>query len=281
MLLSAKQKLLLLLYLLAALLLTVFLCLVREASTGIPVLSYHQINDTEQNSMTVPTDVFQQQMAYLAENGYHTITPDELTAFLTDNQPLPDKPVLITFDDGYRDNFTNAFPVLKKYHMTATIFLVSDYMDRFDKYLTWQQVKELSEYGIAMESHTLSHYVLTDLSPASLHQQLEGGKLATEWYTRQFTEYIAYPCGSVNESVLQEVKNCGYKGGFTVNYNLVQPGDNPYLLSRVPIFGNNRYGLLRFKLRLHGAPLWGRLEHLRLNLLNQGYLHLAQLIWLP
>lgn len=278
---SPKQFIFPCLFVIVTLLLTVFFALVRESATGIPVLSYHQINDEEHNQLTVPVAEFDEEMAYLHDHGFHTITPDQLHAYLTEDAPLPEKPVLITFDDGYRDNYTNAFPILQKYGMTATIFLVSDYMDRFDNYLTWQQVQEMSEAGIYMGSHTLSHFELTGLSPADLHLQLEGGKLATEWKTRKFTEYIAYPCGSVNDEVLAETKACGYKGGFTVRYGLIQKGENPYLMDRVPIFGNIKHSFLKFKLRLYGAPLWGRLETLRLHIKDSGHPTLARLIWLP
>lgn len=281
MLLSPKQWCLILLYLFLALLLTCCLFFVREAATGVPVLSYHQVNDTDNNALTVPTAEFERQMSYLHNEGYHAITPDQLNDYLNSGSPLPDRPVLITFDDGYRDNYENAFPILKKYDMTATIFLVSDFMDRFDNYLTWAQVQEMSEAGIYMGVHTLSHFELTGLSDSDLNQQLEGGKLAIEWKTLKFAEYIAYPCGSYNDKVLAHTRQYGYKGGFTVRYDLVHPGDSPYLLSRVPIFGHNSRSFLKFRLRLHGAPLWGRLERLRAMLIRTGHPTAAALIWLP
>lgn len=279
--LSPKQWCLIFLYLFLAFILTCCLFLVREAATGIPVLSYHQINDMDCNAMTVPVAEFERQMAYLHDTGWHTITPDQLTDYMNKGTPLPPRPVLITFDDGYRDNYENAFPILQRYNMTATIFLVSDFMGRFDKYLTWPQVQEMSEAGIYMGSHTLSHFQLTDLSDEELHQQLEGGKLAVEWKTLQFAEYLAYPCGSYNDKIIEACRQCGYKGGFTVNYNLVHAGDNPWLLSRVPIFGHTPQPFLKFRLRLHGAPLWGRLERLRAALVQNGHTTIASLIWLP
>ncbi|MGM9540213.1 polysaccharide deacetylase family protein [Anaerovibrio sp.] len=281
MLLSPKQWCLILLYLFLSLLLTCFLSFAREAANGVPVLSYHQVNDTDNTPLAVPTAEFERQIAYLHDAGYHAITPDQLTGYLNNGSPLPSKPVLITFDDGYRDNYENAFPILKKYHMTATIFLVSDFMDRFDNYLTWAQVQEMSEDGICMGVHTLSHFELTGLSDSELNQQLEGGKLAVEWKTLKFAEYIAYPCGSYNDKVLEHTRQYGYKGGFTVRYDLVHAGDNPYLLSRVPIFGHNSHSFLKFQLRLHGAPLWGRLERLRALLIRTGHPAAATLIWLP
>ncbi len=281
MLLSPKQWCLILLYLFLAFLLTCCLFFAQETANGVPVLSYHQVNDTDDNALTVPTAEFERQIAYLHDEGYHAITPDQLTDYLNNGSPLPEKPVLITFDDGYRDNYKNAFPILKKYDMTATIFLVSDFMDRFDNYLTWAQVQEMSEAGICMGVHTLSHFELTGLSDSELNQQLEGGKLAIEWKTLKFAEYIAYPCGSYNDKVLEHIRQYGYKGGFTVRYDLVHPGDNPYLLSRVPIFGHNSHSFRKFWLRLHGAPLWGRLERLRALLIRTGHPAAAAIIWLP
>lgn len=281
MLLSPKQWCLILFYILLSFLLTCCLFFMREAANGVPVLNYHQVNDVDNNALTVPTEEFERQMSYLRNEGYHAITPDQLNDYLNNGSPLPEKPVLITFDDGYRDNYENAFPILKKYDMTATIFLVSDFMDRFDNYLTWAQVQEMSDSGIYMGVHTLSHFELTGLSDTDLDQQLEGGKLAIEWKTLKFAEYIAYPCGSYNDKVLAHTRKSGYKGGFTVHYDLVHPGDNPYLLSRVPIFGHNSHSFLKFKLRLHGAPLWGRLERLQAMLIRTGHPTVAALIWLP
>lgn len=281
MLLPPKQWCLIIFYLLLAILLTCCLVLARESADGIPVLSYHQINDTDCDALTVPVAEFERQMAYLHDAGWHAITPDQLNDYLENGTPLPSKPVLITFDDGYRDNYENAFPILQKYHMTAVIFLVSDFMGRFDKYLTWPQVQEMSEAGIYMGSHTLSHFKLTSLSDDEVRQQLEGGRLAVEWKTMQFSEYIAYPCGVYDAKIIEQCRQCGYKGGFTVSYDLVHAGDNPYLLSRVPIFGHTAHTFLKFRLRLHGAPLWSRLERLRAALIQNGWTAAASLVWLP
>ena len=220
-------------------------------------------------------------MAYLKAEGYTSITPEQLSNHLKYGSPLPPKPVMITFDDGYRDNYTNAFPILKKYGFTASIFLISDFMDRFENYLTWAQVQEMSEAGINMESHTLSHVELAGLPHDELYNQLMGGKLATEWKTLKFVKYMAYPCGTMDEASMAAVKDCGYDGGFTVRYDLVHSWDDPYEIPRVPIFGNFEGSFMRFKLRLHGAPLFGRLERLRKYLLNNGHSTLATLFYLP
>ena len=279
--LNKKNALLLSLYALLTVMLVFVLWSIRESERSIPVINYHQINPVDKDALTVPPHVFAAEMKYLHDNGYHTISPDELYAYLTSNTPLPPKPILITFDDGYEDNYTYAYPILKEYNMKATIFLVSDYMDRFDKYLTWQQVYEMSANNIYMGSHTLSHYELTPLSTQDMDIQLVGGKLAVEWHTFRFCEFIAYPCGSFNTQVLSETKKAGYKGGFTVYYDYVRAGDDPYKLSRIPIYGNLRLPMLRFWIRLKAAPVVGRLERLRASLLESNHDILAEFIPTP
>lgn len=278
---TLKQRCLIVFYLIAAILFACFLCFVRDTATGIPVLNYHQINDKDHNALTVPVADFEREMAYLKADGYTSITPEQLSDHLKYGKPLPEKPVMITFDDGYRDNYTNAFPILQKYGFTASIFLVSDFMNRFDNYLTWEQVQEMSEAGINMESHTLSHVELAGLSHDELYKQLIGGKLATEWKTLKFVKYMAYPCGNMDVAAMTAVKDCGYEGGFTVRYDLVHPWDDAYEMPRVPIFGNVQGSFLRFKLRLHGAALFGRLERLRAQLLQNGHTFLGNIVWLP
>lgn len=276
-----KNKITTITYVVFCLFLMLCLWSIRESKDGIPVLNYHQINPSEKSPLTVPTDDFEAQMQYLNNHGYNTISPDELQGFLLDGRPLPDNPILITFDDGYADNYQYAYPILKEHNMKASIFLVSDFMGRFDNYLTWDQVYEMSENHIYMGSHTLSHFELTPLEQRELVNQLVGGKLAVEWKTFKFCEYIAYPGGFYNQQVLSEVKKAGYKGGFTVFNDYVRQGDDPYTMNRIAIFGSQHLVMPRFWIRLHMAPLVGRLERFRAKVIDAGYPALAELIFIP
>ena len=82
---------------------------------GVPVLNYHQVNDTYKTPLTMTTADFEEQMKYLYDNGYHAITQEQLLQYINGSGILPDKPVLVTFDDGYVDNYENAYPIMKKY----------------------------------------------------------------------------------------------------------------------------------------------------------------------
>ena len=171
------------------------------AANCVPVLNYHQINDTENNALTVKVEQFDKQMQYLADNGYHTITPADMLDCWENGKQLPDKPVIITFDDGYRDNYINAFPILEKYGLKASIFLITDYVSLYPNYVTWDMAKEMQESGlIDLESHTLSHTELTGLeSSEDVVRQLQESRNALQYRLGKPAFFIAYPCGSYDD----------------------------------------------------------------------------------
>lgn len=260
----------------------VVISLFQSAKGGIPVLNYHQINDTEKNALTVNTEQFEAQMKYLSENGYTAITPADMLDAWENGTQLPEKPVIITFDDGYLDNYNHAFPVLEKYQLKATIFLISDYVNTYPNYLTWSAVQDMQQSGlIDFESHTLSHEELTkapDLDEAK--HQLTGSKQAIEWNLGKQVNFIAYPCGEYNDDIEQATKDAGYRAAFTVNYGLAEPGEDPFILDRVPIFGSNSHTLARFKLRLTLAPLFAPLNKVKMEL-REDHPTLASFILVP
>ena len=129
-----RKKLICLLALFVAAVIAAAASLAYAYRGGIPVLNYHQINSKDHNSLTVSTEQFAAQMDYLAENGYHTITPDEMADALENGTELPDNPILITFDDGYLDNYKNAFPVysvpkLGGQHAAYLVAALKEYQD--------------------------------------------------------------------------------------------------------------------------------------------------------
>lgn len=256
--------------------------LMYGAARSVPVLNYHQINDTAENALTVHVDQFEKQMKYLADNGYTAITPAEMLDAWQNGTPLPDKPVVITFDDGYVDNYKNAFPILEKYNLRATIFLISDYVGMYPNYLTWSQISEMQDSGrIDFESHTLSHKQLDATSPEETKNQLEGSKQALEWHLGKTINFIAYPCGSYDDDLIRMTREAGYRAAFTVNYGLSDASENPFVLDRVPIFGSNRHTFLRFKLRLAYSPIFAPLAKLHKDLKEKDYVFLARLIPTP
>lgn len=250
---------------------------------GIPVLNYHQINDRDHNALTLSTAEFDAQMKYLAENGYHTITADELADHLENGASLPDHPILITFDDGYIDNYNNAYPILQKYGLKGSIYIITDYLNVYPNYLTWEIAQEMQDSGsIDIQCHTMTHVALSELgSPEELYHEAVDSKRAIEEHLQKSVTSIAYPCGAYNDEVQRVIKEAGYRTAFTVNYGLDYPSDDHYALNRIPIFGCTSHSFLRFKMRILFTPLFSHLHNLRTNLLHDGHETCSHLILVP
>lgn len=220
---------------------------------NIPILNYHKV-DILNHALSVSPQEFEEQMEYLYKNGYHTITPDQLMAYLKSCKELPDKPILITFDDGYLDNYTNAYPILKKYGFTATIFLVTNLVNHDDRFMTWDQVREMQKNGIVFGSHTANHKSLTALSKKEIMSELSESR---DELTRQLgkaPKYFAYPTGTYNPEIEEMVRANKYKAAFTIEYGQVGADSDLYSLRRIPIFKGQKT-FRSFFIRLNGAPI--------------------------
>lgn len=208
---------------------------IEEDPRTVMVLNYHKVAN-EHMSLSVTLSDFEQHMKWLKELGYNCITPEQLYAFITEGAELPEKPVLITFDDGYKDNYTNAYPIMKKYGYTGTIFVVTSYLGVYDNYLTWAQVKELQDNGFSIQSHTYSHKSMTETSDEDISQELIKSREAIKEKLGTDADFMAYPTGTYNLHIADLVKKAGYKGAFTIKYDNVSRDSNVYAIERVPIF---------------------------------------------
>ena len=226
--------------------------------TGVPVVNYHQVNDKFNTALTMTTADFEEQMAYLRDNGYHSITQEQLTAYLKGEDDLPDKPVLITFDDGYIDNYQCAYPIMKKYGMRGTIFVIINFLDQ-PNYLTTAQMQEMAQNGMEFGSHTITHKRLTNMDQARVHRELTESKKILEQKLGKPVTFLAYPEGKYNNMVKQETQACGYDAAFTVNTGRDFSWDDHYELDRVPFFeGPASYKHFQFRLifSAFAAFLW-------------------------
>ena len=221
------------------------------------VLNYHKV-DHMNHSLSVQPPDFEQQMAFLKDNGYHTITPHEMYMAFTDGAPLPSNPVLITFDDGYADNYTYAYPILKKYGMKAAIFVITSLMGK-PGYLTWGQAAEMEAGGlVSIESHTVNHGSLTELTDEQVRYELTEAKHDIEQRLGKEVEFLAYPTGAYNLHIASLVQEAGYKGAFTVRYGNMDRSGNFYAIERVPIFHTSDT-FASFLERLKFVPLFERI----------------------
>ena len=279
--LSCKRFLLSLLCMVSLLIVAGFIQI--RTATGIPVLNYHPVEPKDGNPLTLWPEQFEAQMEYLAAEGYTTITIDEMMDALENGTSLPEKSVIITFDDGYADNYEYVYPILKKYGFKATIFLIYDFTNTYPNYLTWDQVAEMKDSGlIHFESHTMTHANLAELTSVDelRHEIADSHDLLSEKLGYDM-HYIAYPGGRVNEEIERITSAAGYRGGFTVHYGLSTPAEGRYQMDRIPIFGANMHTLTRFKLRLAFAPLIAPLEDLRLDFRTWGLSWIADWMLIP
>ena len=197
-------------------------------------------------------------MAYLKENGYNTINTDQLYDYMVNGAELPENPIMITFDDGYEDNYQNAYPILKKYGFTGTIFVITDFVSNQPNYLTWEQIKEMKANGMDFQSHTASHKSMTELTEAQLKDELTKSKQTLDTQLNQDTKFMAYPTGTYNLYIAKLVNDAGYRGAFTIKYGNVDRASNIYALERVPIF-HTENTFLSFYERMHYVPVFERL----------------------
>jgi peptidoglycan/xylan/chitin deacetylase (PgdA/CDA1 family) len=172
-------------------------------------------------------------MRWLSGHGFHAVTPLELFDALERGRPLPPKPVLITFDDGYRDVLGKAAPVLHRLHMPAVAFVITDRISGPDpSFLTWGMLARLERLGVAVGSHTVSHRDLTTLSGADLATELGGSRRALERHLGHPVQWLAYPAGAEDAVVLAAARRAGYVLGLTTRPGTSQPADDPLELRR-------------------------------------------------
>lgn len=203
----------------------------------VPVMMYHNVGYTDKPRMNYVTpENFAKHMAYLHKHHYHVIAFSELADSIRERKALPRNSVVITFDDGFMDNYTNAFPILKQYNFSAIIFVVTDIINKPD-FLTWDQIKEMEKSSISFGSHTRLHTYLPSLDKAEQRNQIQVSKEILEQQLGHPIEYFAYPSGGFNDSILSILKEAGYKGACTTNRGY-RGFNDPYMIKRIRL-GNN------------------------------------------
>jgi peptidoglycan/xylan/chitin deacetylase (PgdA/CDA1 family) len=216
----------------------------------VPVLMFHHIESAaeaklnHQTSLAVTPEFFAQDMEYLKTHGYTTIFPRDLVNFFDNNVPLPKKPVMITLDDAYEDNYVNAYPILKQYGFKATIFTPTGLVDNPD-YLNWDQIREMNGSGLVyFANHTWSHHN----SAGSLELQdkeirLADGQLAEK--SQNTDKIFAYPYGNPSVDAEKILLKYGYKLAFTTSPGSVMCKGKRFILPRTRMgnAGLNHFGL--------------------------------------
>lgn len=219
---------------------------------SIPILMYHSISEDERGLFKVSKDNFYKHMRYLKDNGYKTLSLDDLYSNLTKGVPFSDKSIVITFDDGYSDNYKNAYPILKEFGFKATIFVITDYIADKSYFMSKDQLKEVNLNGIDIESHTTNHSKLDKLSKEDRVKNLKESKNSIEKLLKKEVKYISYPFGKYSKEVIEDLKDGGYKMAVTTKGGVanisVSDIDELYKLKRVFISGYTDVKGLRKKI---------------------------------
>jgi peptidoglycan/xylan/chitin deacetylase (PgdA/CDA1 family) len=152
-------------------------------------------------------------MDFLDQHGYHTISPDQLVAYLNNGATLPDKPILITFDDGDSSQWTNAIPELRRHHFTATFFIMTVVLDKL-YYLTSEQVQALDRMGMTIGAHTWDHHRVTRYADSDWETQITAPTAQLAELTGHPIKYFAYPYGLWNDEAIVHLKQAGFVAAF-------------------------------------------------------------------
>lgn len=209
----------------------------------LPVIMYHSINpDTKNGSLLVVTpDNFRRQMRFLKDHRYKVISLEEAADFIKNKKRPPSRSIAITFDDGYLDNYTYAFPILKEYNFPATIFIVVNEVGLPpENRLSWSQIRVMQESGlVTFGSHTISHPNLEGIiSQAALKDQIDGSKKILEEKLGGAVNTFAYPGGKFTKEARQAVIDAGYKLGVATNPGRVVADNDIFLIKRLRISKN-------------------------------------------
>ncbi|MGG1550825.1 polysaccharide deacetylase family protein [Paenibacillus ferrarius] len=205
-----------------------------EHGVAIPVLNYHSIGVAHGNPYVLHPDAFARQMNYLAAQHYTPLTLDAFVRVLAGQMPSPNKPVLLTFDDGYANNAETAMPILREHHFPATLFLSTGLVD-LPGYLSWQQVRELAEANWDVMPHTVTHPHLPKLDQAHQRAEIMDARRKIEAVLGKPAPVFAYPYGEYNRTTLRILRKNGFRYAFSTDDGWATNRQNPYKLKRIVV----------------------------------------------
>jgi peptidoglycan/xylan/chitin deacetylase (PgdA/CDA1 family) len=211
----------------------------RDVST--PILMYHVINPPPAGApfpgLYVPASEFAEQMRALAQDGFHAVTLDELQSHWSEGSPLPVKPLVITFDNGYQSQYTNALPVLSQLGWRAVENIQLTGLPPSQGGLSEAQVRGLLSAGWELDTQGISHADLIALDAAQLREQVAVSRQTLQRRFHVPVSWFCYPSGHYNATVIAAVREAGYLGSTTVVPGWAGPGNDPYRLPRLRVLG--------------------------------------------
>lgn len=220
-----------------------------------PVIMYHKIDGNSAISrLSVSPENFKRQMYFLKNRHYNVVKLEDLAEIVKKNK-IPPRTIAITFDDGYENNYTNAYPVLKQLGLHATIFIIPALVGTED-HATWSQILEMSESGvIAIGSHTMTHPWLPTQPVQKLDSEIKDSKAAIESHLNREVSAFSYPSGGFNKDVRKKVVEAGYKIAVATNPGKKYPKHDIFAMKRLRISSTSD-NLLVFWFEITGFYTW-------------------------
>jgi peptidoglycan/xylan/chitin deacetylase (PgdA/CDA1 family) len=233
----------------------------------VPVLMYHHVNNHKGDMVTITPETFEMQMHYLNKAGYKTLNTGELISHINGTLQLNEKSVMVTFDDGWIDNYVFAYPVMKKYGIKATIFLVTSWIDNAGNaghvndsdiptheesssllmknkgqkvVLNWDMIREMKESGLVeFHSHTQNHMKCHHLNGNDLLEEVQQSKKRIEGRLGSDCTCLCWPMGRYNDLAVKTAEEAGYKALFTTNYGVVNENSDLFAIQRIAVKDSN------------------------------------------
>ena len=211
---------------------------------GLPILTYHSLDDSGSVISTSPS-TFRMQMKFLAENGYQSLPLSDASGYIREKKPFPDKAFVMTFDDGYQNNYTRAFQVMQEFSFKATIFLISAYCEKSwsgdessletQPMLSWSEIREMHRYGIEFGAHTATHPDLTRIPIAEAEREIKQSKAEIQDRLGGEVTTFAYPFGTFDASV-RELARREFHAACSTRLGKVEVADDPFSLKRIDMY---------------------------------------------
>jgi peptidoglycan/xylan/chitin deacetylase (PgdA/CDA1 family) len=242
---------------------------------------YHHVNQHKGDLVTVSPKVFEGQMRHLSKAGYETLTLDQLAAYVESRFMPPRRAVVVTFDDGWIDNYLYAFPTLRAHSIRAAIFVVtgtasdkggavglttarepthveSKALIRDGKSdlatLSWDLMREMADSGLVeFQSHTKTHRECSHLNEDDLYDELGGSKQSIEQHLGRPCRHLCWPRGQFDERAVRVARDVGYQALFTTRPGVARPGANPFAVHRIVVKDNVRW--FKARVSIYTSPL--------------------------
>ncbi len=210
----------------------------------VPILMYHYISEPPPESdkyrldLSIEPELFRAQLARLREQNYTSITLSDLYYAIEAGKPLPEKPIVLTFDDGYRDNYENAFPIMKEEGFVGTFFIITNLVEEWNvNYITWPQIQEMKAAGMEFGSHTKSHASLPGMEAQEILEELSTSKAILEQQLGTEIISFSYPFGHFDDGVAHLTKEVGYKIAVSTRLGIIHTNNNIRTLRRIRVNG--------------------------------------------